>query len=53
VPLVLLLGKAVLARVLARHELTLEQPQLEAGRDLPLMLDFFDIEFRVRVPHGD
>jgi len=53
VPLVLLLGKAVLARVLERHELTLEAPALEAGRDLPLMLDFFDIEFRVRAPHGD
>jgi cytochrome P450 len=52
IPLVLLLGKGVLARVLASHELTLERPRLDAGRDLPMMLDFFDICFRVRAPHG-
>jgi cytochrome P450 len=52
IPLVLLLGKGVLARVLASHELTLERPPLDPGRDLPMMLDFFDIGFRVRAPHG-
>jgi cytochrome P450 len=52
IPLVLLLGKGVLARVLASHELTLERPRIDAGRDLPMMLDFFDICFRVRAPHG-
>jgi cytochrome P450 len=52
IPLVLLLGKGVLARVLAGHELTLERPPLDPGRDLPMMLDFFDISFRVRAPHG-
>jgi cytochrome P450 len=52
IPLVLLLGKGVLARVLASHELTLERPPLDPGRDLPMMLDFFDICFRVRAPHG-
>jgi cytochrome P450 len=52
IPLVLLLGKGVLARVLASHELTLERPALDPGRDLPMMLDFFDVCFRVRAPHG-
>jgi cytochrome P450 len=47
-PLVLLLGKAVLARMLERFELELESPQLEPGEPLPHMLDFFSIGFEVR-----
>ena len=46
-PLVHLLGKAVLARVLDRHRLTLEEPKLEPGEPLPHMLDFFRMRFRV------
>jgi cytochrome P450 len=46
-PMVLLLGKAVLARMLAEYELGLEQPQLQ--QPLPEMLDFFDIRFRAQV----
>jgi cytochrome P450 len=52
IPLVLLLGKGVLGQVLASHELTLERPALDPGGDLPMMLDFFDVCFRVRAPHG-
>jgi cytochrome P450 len=47
-PLVLLLGKAVLARMLARFELELEEPRLEPGEPLPHMLDFFAIRFSAR-----
>ena len=47
VPLVHLLSKAVLARVLDRHRLTLEEPKLEPGEPLPHMLDFFRMRFRV------
>lgn len=49
-PLVLLLGKAVIANMLASHELTLEDPELEPGEPLPHMLDFFCIRFTVRPP---
>jgi cytochrome P450 len=44
-PLVLLLGKAVLARMLERFELKLEEPMLEPGGPLPHMLDFFAVRF--------
>jgi cytochrome P450 len=44
-PMVLLLGKAVLARMLERYELQLEEPRLEPGEPLPHMLDFFSIRF--------
>src|SRR4051794_32348728 len=44
-PMVLLLGKAVLARMLERYELRLEEPRLEPGEPLPHMLDFFSIRF--------
>jgi cytochrome P450 len=47
-PLVLLLGKAVLARMLERFELKLEQPSLQPGEPLPHMLDFFSIRFSAR-----
>ena len=48
-PLVLLLGKAVLARMLEEYELELREPQLDAGQPLPHMLDFFDIRFAAKV----
>ena len=44
-PLVLLLGKAVVGRVLERYRLSLDQPRLEPGRDLPHMLNFFEMRF--------
>jgi cytochrome P450 len=48
-PLVLLLGKAVLANVLARYSLELEAPRLRtSGGALPAMLDFFQARFTVR-----
>jgi cytochrome P450 len=46
-PLVHLLGKAVLAQMLARHRLRLESPKLDPGEPLPHMLDFFRMRFRV------
>jgi cytochrome P450 len=45
--LVLLLGKAVLARMLERFSLRLEEPALDADADLPYMLDFFSVRFGV------
>jgi cytochrome P450 len=48
IPLVLLLGKAAIANVLAAYRLTLERPELKAEGDLPEMLDFFATEFRVQ-----
>jgi cytochrome P450 len=47
-PLVLLLGKAVIARLLERFTLTLREPELEAGEPLPHMLDFFEIRIDAR-----
>ncbi len=47
-PLVLLLGKAVLAWVLEAYELELVTPALPAGGPLPMMLDFYEIAFRAR-----
>ena len=44
-PLVLLLGKATLGRVLEGHRLSLDQPRLESGRDLPHMLNFYEMRF--------
>jgi cytochrome P450 len=46
--MVLLLGTAVLARMLERFELELETPKLEPGEPLPHMLDFFSIRFAAR-----
>ena len=43
VPLVDLLGVAVLARVLREWELRLVEPELRAGEPLPTMLDFFRV----------
>jgi cytochrome P450 len=45
IPLLLLIGKAAIGRMLERNELTLEEPALNAGGDLPRMLDFFAIRF--------
>jgi cytochrome P450 len=47
-PLVQLLGKAALAQLLDRWDLTLEEPRLEAGEPLPHMLDFFSIRLEAR-----
>jgi cytochrome P450 len=44
-PLVLLLGKAVVGRMLERYRLSLDQPALEPGRGLPHMLNFFEMRF--------
>jgi cytochrome P450 len=44
-PLVLLLGKAVLARMLSEYRLTLREPELPRNGALPHMLDFFAIRF--------
>jgi hypothetical protein len=38
----------VLARMLERFELTLEEPKLDPGEPLPHMLDFFGVRFAVR-----
>jgi cytochrome P450 len=46
-PLVLLLGKAVLAQVLGRYSLSVRTPAIGSG-SLPPMLDFFDARFEVR-----
>jgi cytochrome P450 len=48
-PLVDLLGKAVIARMLDEYELELREPQLDPSQPLPNMLDFFDIRFACRV----
>jgi cytochrome P450 len=46
-PLVSLLGKAVLARMLDEYELKLEAPELSTSGAVPAMLDFFAIRFGV------
>ncbi len=46
-PLVLLLGRAVLARMLSEWSFKLVEPSLPAGGDQPTMLDFFAIRFEV------
>jgi cytochrome P450 len=46
-PLVLLLGKAVIAYALACWSPRLERPAVAPGRPLPAMLDFFDVRLRV------
>jgi cytochrome P450 len=48
VPLVLLLGKAALAGVLARFSLTLTAPDLDASGELPHMLNFYDVKFEAQ-----
>jgi cytochrome P450 len=51
-PLVLLLGKAVLAQLLDRYELDLREPDLDLSGSVPHMLDFFALRFAAR-PHPD
>jgi cytochrome P450 len=46
-PLVLLLGRAVLERMLDEWSFKLVEPSLPAGGDMPVMLDFFAIRFEV------
>ena len=48
-PMVSLLGKAVLARMLDAYELELRQPDLSLRPPLPHMLDFFEIRFDAAV----
>jgi cytochrome P450 len=50
--LVLLLGKAVLGRMLERYSLELLEPSLGEGDELPHMLDFFSMRFRVAPAQG-
>jgi cytochrome P450 len=49
-PMVLLLGKAVLAQLLDHHELDLREPDLDLTGSQPHMLDFFALRFAAR-PH--
>jgi cytochrome P450 len=49
-PMVLLLGKAVMAQLLDHHELDLREPDLDLGGSQPHMLDFFALRFAAR-PH--
>ncbi len=44
-PLVYLLGKAVLANVIGRYDLTLREPSLDPGKPLPYTLDPFQTRF--------
>jgi cytochrome P450 len=46
-PLVLLLGKAAIARIMSEHRLGLEHPTLVPEEPLPHMLDFFAVRFAV------
>jgi cytochrome P450 len=47
IPLVLLLGKAVLAQLFGRYHVQLREPELPEGGDLPHMLDAFAIRFGI------
>jgi cytochrome P450 len=47
-PLVLLLGKAVLAQMLERYALALERPDLGSSGSLPASFDFYRASFSVR-----
>ena len=44
-PLVYLLGKATLAHLLDRRDITLEEPRLDPAEPLPHMLDFYAVRF--------
>jgi cytochrome P450 len=50
-PLVLLLGKAVIGRLLTEYSLVLEHPKLEPDEPLPHMLNFFETRFSAE-PRG-
>ena len=47
IPLVLLLGKAVLGQLFGRYRVQLREPALPEGGDLPHMLDAFAIRFGI------
>jgi cytochrome P450 len=47
-PLVLLLGKAVLAQMLARYSFELERPKLGSSESLPHSFDFYGARFSVQ-----
>jgi cytochrome P450 len=47
-PLVLLLGKAVLAQMLGRYTLTLERPELGSAGSLPASFDFYRASFSIK-----
>jgi cytochrome P450 len=47
-PLVSLIGKASVAQMVNRYDLTLEEPSIDPSGDLPHMLDFFDVRFAAR-----
>ena len=47
IPLVLLLGKAVLAQLFGRYHVQLREPALPESGDLPHMLDAFAIRFGI------
>ncbi len=47
-PLVLLLGKSVIARTLERWRLSLRAPQIDGSGPLPYTLDFFDARFTLQ-----
>ena len=43
----LLLGKAVLARVLEEWDVDLDEPSIDPSEPLPKMLDFYNIRLEV------
>src|SRR5581483_8839135 len=47
-PLMLLLGKAVIAQVLSRWALSLKEPSIPAGGPMPTMLDYYSARFSAR-----
>ena len=47
IPLVLLLGKAVIAHLVSAYKMRLEEPELDVSGDLPHMLDFYSLRFSV------
>jgi cytochrome P450 len=51
-PLVLLLGKAVLAQMLSRYSLSLQRPNLDSSTSLPHSFDFYDACFSVTPRSG-
>jgi len=48
--LALLLGRSMLAAVLADRQVELLEPKLDPSRPLPHMLDFFAVRFRLANP---
>jgi cytochrome P450 len=48
-PLVFLIGKSVLARVLERYDVTVLEPELDPAGPLPNMLDFYTVRFHAQL----